>query len=110
MATAKKDARLKKVTLADWRVEGLHHTLDGFINEKGDLLISGCDFGANIEAMWGDSDYEYAWRVPAEWKDTVLLHLLKERFLAEAEWVQHDTLFKEWLDHKDIPTSSWWYV
>jgi hypothetical protein len=51
--------------------------------------------------MWGH-DYEYDVTISKEWKDTVLLHLAKERFKTVSE-------FKKWLDEKEIPseTSLW---
>jgi hypothetical protein len=76
---------VRTVKLADWRVPGLHHTLDAHINDKGELVIDGRDFGSNVEALWGDDDYEFTWSIAPEWKDTVLLHLLRERFEAEAQ-------------------------
>jgi hypothetical protein len=33
-----------------------------------------------VERMRGDWDYEYSVTVPATWKDTALLHLVKNRF------------------------------
>jgi hypothetical protein len=99
---------IKSVRLADWRVPGLHHTLDARIDNDGRLVVDGCDFGSNTPA-WADEDYEFAWYVPADWKDTVLIHLLKDRFEAEPEWVQRETLFIEWLKERDVPTAFWWW-
>jgi hypothetical protein len=103
-------APLQSVRLADWRVPGLHHTLGAYIDKDGDLVIDGCDFGSNVERLWGDSDYEFAWHIASEWKDTVLLNLLKERFEAEPEWVEHETLFKEWLTSHGVPTKFWCFI
>lgn len=97
------------VTLADWRVEGLHHTLTAYIKE-GDLVIDGCDFGTNVQETWGDSDYEYSWTVPGSHKDMMLLLLLKERFASSSEWTKHDSLLKEWLDGHAIPTKFWYWI
>ena len=78
------EARLQSVRLADWRVPGLHHTLNAYIDKDEKIAFDGCDFGSNTPA-WADEDYEFAWYVPADWKDTVLLHLLKDRFELEPE-------------------------
>ena len=33
--------------------------------EKDKLIIDGYDIGKNVEAVWGDSDYEYVITIPA---------------------------------------------
>ena len=36
------------------------------VNAAGDLVISVVDHGPLVEEFWGDSDYEFWYRVPAE--------------------------------------------
>lgn len=66
------------------------------IDSDGDLVLDGCDAGELARETFGDWDYEYWLTVPAEWKDTLLLHLVKERFSSV-----HD--MQEWLEKREIP-------
>ena len=72
------------------------------IEGPGDLVLDGADAGPAVEEFWGDWDYEYSLTVPAAWKDTVLLHLMKERFT-------ETTPFQEWCEARGIPAEffSW---
>ncbi|MBI4165859.1 MAG: hypothetical protein HY508_09015 [Acidobacteria bacterium] len=89
----------------EFRSEGLSVFLNAGINERGDLELEGQDLGASVEAHWGDSDYEYWVVVPKDYKDTVLLWLLKERFDATPQTspLKNDSEFMEWLKAKGIP-------
>jgi hypothetical protein len=71
------------------------------IDENKNLHLGSFDFGPEVDKMWGH-DYEYDVTISKEWKDTVLLHLAKERFKTVSE-------FKKWLDEKETPseTSLW---
>jgi hypothetical protein len=100
----------RSVRLANWRVPGLHHTLDAFIDDKGELVIDGCDLGPSVERMWDDLDYEFAWHIPREWKDTILLRLLKDRFEAQPSWREHETAFIEWVKALGVPTKFWCWI
>lgn len=66
------------------------------VNERQDVVMEGVDGGQRIEELTGDWDYEYWVTVRAEWKETLLLHLLKERFA-------DSTRFKAWLEQQNIP-------
>ena len=58
--------------------------------------MEGHDLGPKVAEVWPDNEYEY-WRiVPIDYKDTVLLWFIKERFSSDLE-------FREWLDEKGIP-------
>lgn len=70
--------------------------LEAKISENGDLVLEGQDLGRLVQETWGDEDYEYWLTVAGEYKDTVLLYLLKERFESE-------TAFREWLKEREIP-------
>lgn len=67
------------------------------IDPDGDLVLDGCDAGELARETFGDWDYEYWLTVPAEWKNTLLLHLVKERFSSV-----HD--MQEWLEKREIPS------
>ena len=66
------------------------------INERGDLVLEGYDAGPAVVKWVGDYDYEYWRTVPLDYKDSVLLWLVKERFSSDLE-------YSEWLDEKGIP-------
>ena len=49
-----------------------------------------------VREFWGDFDYEYWITIKEDYKDTMLLHLLKEKF-------DNQDALKEWLKEKNIP-------
>jgi hypothetical protein len=71
------------------------------IDQQGNLVLDGADAGPMTEQFWGDWDYEYSLTVPAAWKDTVLLHLMKQ--------FTDLTPFREWCGERGIPCDfdSW---
>jgi hypothetical protein len=73
------------------------------IDDRGQLVLDGADTGSRVQEIWGDDDYEFSEAVPAEWKDTVLLHLVKERFSTGT------SEFRKWCEERGIPTKfeSW---
>lgn len=75
---------------------GDSHWLAAMIVDNGDLQLEGYDIGDSVEEFWGDDDYEYWVTVASNYKDTLLLHLLKERF-------KDSSSFMAWLKQKDIP-------
>lgn len=66
------------------------------IDSSGALVLDGCDAGVSIEDATGDWDYEYWITVSPLFKDSVLLHLIKERFNSVNE-------MNEWLESLGIP-------
>ncbi len=50
------------------------------IDKNGDLLFSGFDIGDVPQEIFGDADYEYWLRIPAEHKDRVLLALIEKHY------------------------------
>lgn len=92
----KKIEMMKEITPRDKRY------LDALIDDKGNLVLEGYDIGDSVKEFWGDSDYEYWLTVSQEWKDTVLLLLIKERFALSSD-------FQTWLEEKEIPSefNSW---
>ena len=96
------DGKINQIVLKDYRGDDVSVHLVARIDEDGDLVLEGQDVGKAVEEYWGDSDYEYVVNVKAEFKDSVLLYLIKERFTTSKD-------FMDWLDDKRIPKefSSW---
>ena len=88
--------KINEIKLREMEVRGGKSYLDAVIRENGDLVLSGQDVGEFVQQVWGDWDYEYWVTVKSDYKDTVLLHLIKDKFDSE-------TKFQEWLKSKDIP-------
>lgn len=59
--------------------------IDASINENGDLVVSGQDFGPIVRELFGDSDYEYWLTVASDNKDKVLKALVKHFFQIEVD-------------------------
>ena len=95
--------KIKQIKLRDIEFHGGKSYLDAMINDDGDLVLEGCDNGESVRQFWGDFDYEYWVTVNRDYKDTVLLHLIQEKFESE-------TKFQEWLKEKDIPCEFSSYV
>ena len=58
--------------------------LKASINAKGDLVIEGQDLGAEVEAFFGYSEYEWAWTISAKDCDRLLAALGGESDLLSA--------------------------
>lgn len=94
--------KINEITLTEYKIEDISVQLVARIDEAGNLVLEGYDIGKTVEEFFGDSDYEYWLRVARDYKDTVLLWLIKERFTTSSE-------FRQWLDGKGIPNKfeSW---
>lgn len=94
--------KLDSITIWDIYRDKNHYILTAEIKENGDLFLEGQDLGPDVLEWFGDSDYEYFYTIKQEWKDTVLLHLLAEKFTLS------DTP-QMWLKRKNIPYdfSNW---
>jgi hypothetical protein len=67
------------------------------------LSLNGNDCGEIPLRFWGDIDYEY-WRIiDKDWKDTILLLLIKDMFKRFND-------FAGWLEEKNIPSTFGSYV
>lgn len=68
----------------------------------GSLHGDAYDTGSMANAAWG-RDYEYDLYVAGEWKDTIILLLIKERFTHVSEW-------RDWMKAQGIPYTEggWW--
>ena len=103
MMVKTKPMKINRIKLKESRSERGSIFLEARIKENGDLQLEGQDIGPLVEEMWGDSDYEYWLTVDKDYKDTVLLRLIKERFSRETE-------FKKWLEEKQIPFNFMTYA
>jgi hypothetical protein len=94
--------KIKEITLTEYKTEDVSVQLVAKIDEEENLVLEGYDIGKSVKEFWGDSDYQYWVRVARDYKDTVLLWLIKERFTTSSE-------FRQWLDGKGIPNTfeSW---
>lgn len=88
--------KIERIVLQDTRHAELRIELVARINEQGDLVLEGWDRGEWVKQNLDDWDYEYWLKIPREWKDTILLCLIQERFA-------DDSKFREWLQGKNIP-------
>jgi len=95
-APAQFDQPIKELRIRFQRLPDGYSSLDVRIDDSGNLVLDGADAGEYVRQFWGDWDYEYSETVPASWKDTVLLHLMKERFT-------ETTAFREWCNERRIP-------
>lgn len=94
--------KIREIVMSEVRTEKDYSKLIAKIDDDGDLVLEGYDIGETPKKYWGDSDYEYWLTVNKDYKDTILLWLIKERF-------EDDSHFKDWLDEKGIPRNfdSW---
>jgi 6-pyruvoyl-tetrahydropterin synthase len=92
--------KISEITLIDSKSERVSVNLTAKILENGDLILEGQDLGNLVKETFGDSDYEYVLKIKAEFKDTMLLNLIKERFA-------NDSDFRAWLDEKGILSEFW---
>ena len=87
---------IRQLTIKDEREGRDVRHLGIKIGDDGSLVLEGHDLGSTVAKFWPDDEYEYWLTVPANYRDTVLLWLIKERFSSDVE-------FREWLDEKGIP-------
>jgi hypothetical protein len=70
--------------------------LEASIDDNGELVLEGQDLGPVVRNFFGAGEYEYFYRIPSRYKDTLLLRLLKDRF-------NEDFLFDDWLKKHGVP-------
>jgi hypothetical protein len=88
--------KVERVTLAEKRTETGWYLIEAWLDESGDLILSGREPSDMPKAAFGCTEYEYHRRIPAEFKDALLLLLLRERF-------KSDAMFQQWLERHSIP-------
>lgn len=92
--------KIKEINLIESKSERISVHLSAKIDESGDLILEGYDSGSFVKERFDDYDYEYSLKVKSEYKDTILLLLVKERFANDSE-------FRQWLAEKGIPSEFW---
>lgn len=90
--------KITKLTLSESRNAGYVSRDTAEIYDDDVLHFDSFDFGSMVDKMWGH-DYEYDIYVDGEWKDSILLLLIKERFDCSAG-------FRGWAEINSIPYSS----
>jgi len=88
---------IKELTIWDKKNDNYSGYLKVGIKDDSNLEMFGLDMGGMVKEVWAGEDYEYWLTINKEYKDAVLLWLIKERF-------DNDIKFKEWLDSKNIPS------
>ena len=88
--------KINKISLRSEKSKGDASYLDAKIDENKNLILEGYDIGKSPTEFFGDSDYEYWVTVKKEFKDTLLLYLLKESFNTSSD-------FMNWLKKRNIP-------
>ena len=67
------------------------------IDQQGELVLLGRNASVAITRITDKQEYAYSLTVPAEWRDSMLLYLMKDRF--------SDALaFSDWCREHGIPT------
>ena len=74
-----------------------YNELSVTIDKKGSIVLEGVDTGEDVCKFFGDWDFEYWLKIPPDYLETVLLFLIKDRFLSV-----HD--MQKWLEERDIPS------
>ncbi len=87
---------LKSVVLQRLEGDQAAWTVWAVITDAGELEIERSDYGPRVDDGWARDESEFNLTVPAEFKDTVLLLLIQERFSDEAA-------FRQWLTEKGLP-------
>jgi hypothetical protein len=54
---------MNKVTLFRHKHPEIETCIQAYFNEEGELIIDGYDIGNRVKEIWGESDYEYAYRI-----------------------------------------------
>ena len=87
---------IKKLVIRHERMDDGYSELAVGIDDSGALVLEGVDAGEEVRRLFGDWDFEYWLTIPAEYRESLLLYLIKERFTSV-----HD--MRKWLGEKDIP-------
>jgi hypothetical protein len=77
--------------------------LEARIDAEGDLVLEGQDLGPQVRKFFRTGEYEYFYKIPAGYKDTLLLKLLKEKF-------DEGVVLDKWLKEHGVPYRFFnWY-
>jgi len=101
----------KRVVLRNIRDSGGVRQLEASLSDKGDLVIEGWDFGAGVERVFGEREYEWIWTIRAGdlpilrhalGQDSDLLSALSRRFTGD-----NAAELKPFLDSHQVPYEIW---
>ena len=67
--------------------------VDLMLKDDGAIVLEGQDMGPTVEAVWGDSDYEYWVRVAPPSLPKLAFELLREKFSGQLGAVD---AFRDW--------------
>jgi hypothetical protein len=67
--------------------------VDLMLKDDGAIVLEGQDMGPAVEAVWGDTDYEYWVRVAPPSLPKLAFELLREKFAGRLDAV---TAFRDW--------------
>jgi hypothetical protein len=72
------------------------------VNADGSVCLDAQDMGAQVEAVWGDSDYEFWVDVPATALGKLAFALLREKYAGRSKAVDEFRAFckRENIEHK----------
>ena len=88
---------IRELVIRKERLRNGDHELVVRIDHRGQLALHGSDSGKFVSEVWGADDYDFEQAAQAEFRDTVLLHLMAERFSKTSD-------FRAWCDARGIPT------
>ena len=88
---------LSELTIRDVRSEQGFSKLKVRIEPRGDLVLDGSDLGHATGFVGAEGrDYDHTVTVRADWRNTVLLRLMAERFTGTSK-------FRDWCKSHGIP-------
>ena len=87
---------IKKLLIRHDQMDDGYSELAVAIDESGSITLEGVDAGEEVRRVFGDWDYEYWLTVAPEYRESVLLHLVKDRFSSVHE-------VQKWLEDREIP-------
>ena len=58
------------------------------IDKQGKLIMEGQDLGEAPREFWGRDEYEYKLVIDEDWKDTLLLWLIYEKYKTSQELIE----------------------
>ncbi len=106
------------VTLFKFESEGIKISMELYFIENGQLFFDGYDAGKNVEAAWGDLDYEYTHTIDPigvkklykiygieEGQKSSLLHTIKDHFNGNKAYSKFGEFMRE--NKIKFSASSW---
>lgn len=73
--------------------------VDLVLEDDGAIVLEGQDIGPAVEAVWGDTDYEYRTRVAPPALSKLAFELLREKFAGRLDAV---AAFRDWCRAHDV--------